>query len=118
MASTSSRRTAGSRRSSRSVAQGDLHPGHERQLLDDGLLAPFHRRGRIVPPSSAEWRRISALLARLGAAGSKASWQNDVLLAVQAREYGWTVVTRDQDLTQLRPKVSGLRVSAPYPERS
>jgi predicted nucleic acid-binding protein len=88
-----------------------------RAVLDDGLLAPFDRRGRIIAPSSAAWRRTGGLLARLGVAGSSASRQNDVLLATQAREHGWTVITRDQDLKQLRTHLSGLRVGAPYPER-
>lgn len=89
-----------------------------RRVLDDAVLAPFDRRGRIVAPSVAAWRRTGALLARSGAAGLTASRQNDVLLATQAREGGWVVVTRDHDLQTLRPLISGLQVSAPYPARS
>lgn len=88
-----------------------------RAILDDALLAPFDRRGRIVAPSAAAWRRMGGVLVRLGAADSSASRQNDVLLAVQARDHGWTVITRDQDLKQLRTQVSGLRVVVPFPER-
>lgn len=89
-----------------------------RRVLDDAVLAPFDRRGRIVAPSVAAWRRTGALLARSGATGLTASRQNDVLLAAQAREGGWVVVTRDHDLQTLRPLISGLQVSAPYPARS
>lgn len=89
-----------------------------RRVLDDAVLAPFDRRGRIVAPSVAAWRRTGALLARSGATGLTASRQNDVLLATQAREGGWVVVTRDHDLQTLRPLISGLQVSAPYPARS
>ena len=88
-----------------------------RRLLDDALLAPFERRGRILAPSSVAWRRGGAVLARTGAGSASASRQNDVLLAVQAREHGWTVVTRDSDLRTLRTQVSGLQVVAPFPER-
>ena len=89
-----------------------------RRVLDDAVLAPFDRRGRIVAPSVAAWRRTGALLARSGATGLTASRQNDVLLAAQAREGGWVVVTRDHDLQTLRPLISGLQVAAPYPARS
>ncbi|MGI8843765.1 MAG: type II toxin-antitoxin system VapC family toxin [Gemmatimonadaceae bacterium] len=89
-----------------------------RRVLDDAVLAPFDRRGRIVAPSVAAWRRTGALLARSGATGLTASRQNDVLLAAQAREGGWVVVTRDHDLRALRPLISGLQVAAPYPARS
>ncbi len=89
-----------------------------RRVLADAVLAPFHRRGRIVSPSVAAWRRTGALLARSGATGLTASRQNDVLLAAQAREGGWVVVTRDHDLQTLRPLISGLQVAAPYPARS
>ena len=88
-----------------------------RRLLDDALLAPFERRGRILAPSSAAWRRSGAVLARTGTGGVSASRQNDVLLATQAREHGWAVVTRDSDLRMLRTQVVGLQVVAPFPER-
>ncbi len=88
-----------------------------RRVLDDAVLAPFDRRGRILAPSVAAWRRTGALVARTGATGLTASRQNDALLAVQARERGWVVVTRDQDFQALRPFVHGLKVAAPYPDR-
>ena len=104
-----------------SVVAAELAAGarteETRQILDDAVLAPFDRRGRIVAPSVAAWRRTGALLARAGAAGTTASRQNDMLLAAQAREYGWVVVTRDQDFQALRPLVNGLQVAAPYPDR-
>ena len=88
-----------------------------RQLLDEALLAPFERRGRILPPSARAWRCAGLVLARLGAGSVSSSRQNDVLLATQAREQGWTIVTRDQDFRSLRTQVSGLQISAPFPER-
>lgn len=104
-----------------SVVAAELTTGartsRARRVLDDVLLAAFDRRGRIVAPSTAAWRRAGAVLARTGAAGLSASRQNDTLLAMQAREYGWVVVTRDRDFQSLRPLVSGLRVAAPFPDR-
>jgi predicted nucleic acid-binding protein len=89
-----------------------------RRVLDDAVLAPFDRRGRILAPSATAWRRTGALVARTGVTGLTASRPNDVLLAVQARERGWVVVTRDHDLQTMRPLISGLQVAAPYPDRS
>jgi predicted nucleic acid-binding protein len=87
------------------------------RILDDAVLAPFKRRGRILAPSVAAWRRMGALFARVGATGLTANRQNDALLAAQARERGWVVVTRDRDLQALRPLIRGLQVAAPYPDR-
>lgn len=88
-----------------------------RRLLDDALLAPFERRGRILAPSSAAWRRGGAVLAKTGTSSVSASRHNDVLLAAQAREHGWAVITRDADLRALRAQVAGLQVVVPFPER-
>ena len=104
-----------------SVVAAELAAGartdRARRALDDTLLSPFDRRGRIVAPSVAAWRRTGTLLARAAATGLTASRQNDALLATQARERGWVVVTRDHDLHALRSLISGLQVAAPYPER-
>ena len=88
-----------------------------RRVLDDVFLEAFERRGRVIAPSSEAWSRTGAILARIGAAGISASRQNDALLAVQARERGWVVVTRDRDFQMLRPLVAGLQVASPFPER-
>ncbi len=104
-----------------SIVAAELTAGarteNARRVLDDALLAPFERRKRIVAPSTAAWRRGGAILARTSSSAVSASRQNDVLLAVQAREHGWVVVTRDRDLRTLRAQVSGLQVLAPFPER-
>ena len=88
-----------------------------RQLLDDTVLAAFDRRGRIFPPSAAVWRQTGALLAASGATAVSASRQNDILLAAQARECGWLIVTRDRDFDALRSRIKGLQVTRPYPAR-
>ncbi|HLA89519.1 MAG TPA: PIN domain-containing protein [Gemmatimonadaceae bacterium] len=104
-----------------SVVAAELTAGartdRARRVLDDAVLAPFDRRRRILAPSVAAWRRAGALFARAGATGLTASRQNDALLAAQAREWGWVVVTRDHDFQTLRPLISGLKVAAPYPPR-
>lgn len=92
--------------------------GRARRVLDDAVLAPFDRRGRLLAPSAGAWRRAGTLLPRFGAPTMTASRQNDVLLAAQAREHGWVIVTRDRDFDALRPLIKGLQVAAPYPDRS
>lgn len=89
-----------------------------RRALDDAVLAPFDRRGRLLAPSVRAWRQAGALLARRGALAMTASRQNDVLLATQAREHGWVIVTRDRDFDSLRPLIKGLQVVGPYPARA
>jgi predicted nucleic acid-binding protein len=87
-----------------------------RTALEDVFLASFERRGRILAPSAAAWRRTARALAATGGATS-ASRQNDVLLASQARESGWTIVTRDADFGPLRRVIAGLRTAPPFPVR-
>lgn len=84
-----------------------------REALEQQFLAPFDRRGRILAPSVAAWRRAGAVV---GAAVS-ANRLIDVLLACQTREFGWTLVTRDADFTAIRKSITGLKVAAPFPVR-
>lgn len=84
-----------------------------REALEQQFLAPFDRRGLILAPSAAAWRRAGAVV---GAAAS-ANRLSDVLLACQAREFGWTIVTRDADFTAIRKSITGLKVAAPFPAR-
>jgi predicted nucleic acid-binding protein len=87
-----------------------------RDALDQQFLAPFDRRGRILAPSAAAWRRAAAVLAARSGVLS-ANHLSDALLACQAREFGWTLVTRDSDFTAIRRTVSGLKTIAPFPAR-
>lgn len=87
-----------------------------RAVLDGQFLEVFVRRGRLVAPSVGAWRlAASALGAASGSA--TASQLGDALLAAQAREHGWSVITRDADFAVLRKAVTGLKVLQPFPER-
>lgn len=87
-----------------------------REALEHQFLAPFERRGRILAPSAAAWRRAATVTGATTAARS-ANRFNDVLLACQAREFGWTIVTRDADFGAIRRSATGLKVAAPFPAR-
>ena len=89
-----------------------------RRVIEQELVAPFARRGRLREPSADAWMRAGVVLGRHGGTRVGAAWQNDLLLAATARELGWTVVTRDKDFARIRTYVKGLRVVAAYPGRS
>lgn len=87
-----------------------------REALEQQFLSPFERRGRVLAPSAAAWRRaatVATLLNRL----PTGNHLGDHLLACQAREFGWTLVTRDEDFALIRRSVTGLKVVAPFPSR-
>ncbi len=88
-----------------------------RRLVERDLLNAFERRDRIVAPSAAAWAKTGLVLGRATTAAIGASWQNDLLLAHTAREFGWTLVTRDKDFTRIRLLVKGLKIEAPVPRR-
>ena len=102
-----------------SVVVAELEAGARtrltREWLDDHLLASFERRGRIVAPTRQEWRKAGRLMSETPTGSPYAARQNDLLLATQARERGWMVITRDRDFTELRSSVPGLQVMAPFP---
>lgn len=84
-----------------------------REALERQFLAPFERRGRILAPSTGAWRRAAAVVE----AAPSADRLSDVLLACQAREFGWAIVTRDADFAAIRKSVTGLRTAAAFPTR-
>jgi predicted nucleic acid-binding protein len=80
----------------------------------EAVIAPFDRRNRVVAPTFGEWRRAGRLLAELPDR-TPALRQNDALLATQARNLGWVVITRDRDFGELRARIPGLQVMPPFP---
>jgi predicted nucleic acid-binding protein len=89
----------------------------QRAILEQQLLGPFERRGRLFAPTPTTWRRAGELIAR-GLRISTPSALNDLLLALSCREAGITLLTRDRDFRWLARHVRGLTMLAPYPERA
>ena len=85
--------------------------------MERELLGAFERRGRIVAPSAVAWAKTGLVLGRATTVAIGASWQNDLLLAHTAREFGWTLITRDKDFARIRSFVKGLKIEAPFPHR-
>lgn len=89
----------------------------QRAVLDQQLLGPFERRGRVFAPTPTAWRRAGELIAQ-GLRVSTPSALNDLLLALSCREAGITLLTRDRDFRRLTRHVRGLTLLAPYPDRA
>ena len=88
-----------------------------RRLVERDLLGAFERRGRIVSPNASAWAKTGVVLGRSTTASIGASWQNDLLLAHSAREFGWCIVTRDKDFKRIRTLVKGQQIQASFPRR-
>jgi predicted nucleic acid-binding protein len=84
--------------------------GQAARRLEDGMLAPFERRGRLITPSYGAWKEAGRVLSELvapdGWASVSRSFVNDVLLALSCREAGVTLVTRN---TKDFARIAGVR---------
>lgn len=70
------------------------------------LARAFDATGRVLPPSTAAWKRAGRILHGLRTGGReirRASLVNDVLIALTARDIGATVITSDvSDFSAIR----------------
>jgi len=70
--------------------------------LQDVVLAPFERRGRIFAPSYATWKSAAEVAARFPNDRTRAFY-NDILIAASCREHGVSLVTRNvADFARIR----------------
>lgn len=93
----------------------------DRRRLEDLVLAPFVRRGRILTPSAAAWDALGLTLAQLRAEGTldlatmPRGFAFDVLIAFSCREAGVVLVTRNaRDMERIR-SVFPFEFVAPFP---
>lgn len=92
-----------------------------RRQLDRQIIQPFERRGRLVVPSYAAWKRSGEIIADLverkvlSPGGVLRSFMNDVLLAVSCRENGLTIVTLNETEFRLIATVEEVHFEAPWP---
>ena len=110
-----------------SVVAAELRAGtrtsQDRKQLDEQVLAPFYRRGRVLTPSVAAWDALGLTLSRLREEGSL-DYENmprgfafDVLIAFSCREAGVVLVTRNaRDMERIRT-VFRFEFIDPYPDR-
>jgi predicted nucleic acid-binding protein len=110
------------------VVAGELRAGarspRDRRQLEEQVLAPFVRRGRILTPSGAAWDAFGLTLSRLrekrslDLASIPRSFVFDILIAFSCREAGVVLITRNaQDMERIR-SVFQFEFVAPYPTAS
>ncbi len=109
------------------VVAAELRAGarssRDRKQLDEQVLAPFFRRGRVLTPSLAAWDALGLTLSRLRAEGSldfesmPRGFAFDVLIAFSCREAGVVLVTRNtRDMKRIH-SVFRFDFIAPFPGR-
>jgi predicted nucleic acid-binding protein len=73
--------------------------GQAAAKLENSIVAPFERRGRLITPSHAAWKESGRVLAELVAPNAwssvSRSFVNNVLLAMSCRESGMVLVTNN-----------------------
>jgi predicted nucleic acid-binding protein len=100
---------------------GAISPELERHT-DARFIHPFERRGRVITPGAAAWKRAGSAVARLlrekklSPEGIKRSFLNDCLIAASAREHGFTLVTGNSADFELIADFLPLRFVAPWPD--
>jgi predicted nucleic acid-binding protein len=107
------------------VVAAELRSGcrssRDRRRLEDHVLAPFVRRGRILTPSVTAWDALGGTLSRLRSEGAldlasmPRGFVFDVLIAFSCREAGVVLVTRNtRDMERIR-SVFHFEFVSPFP---
>lgn len=110
------------------VVAAELRAGarsaRDRKKLEDTVLEPFVRRGRLLTPSAAAWDALGLTLATLREreglqrAQVRRGFAFDILLAYSCRESGVVLVTEHaRDMARIR-RVFTFEYASPYPEPS
>jgi predicted nucleic acid-binding protein len=92
------------------------------RLLEESLIQPFERRGRVLVPSFAAWKSAGRILSQLvtrklmSPGGFKRSFLNDCVLAASCREVGATLVTLNREDFELIRKVLRFEFTEPWPD--
>jgi predicted nucleic acid-binding protein len=89
--------------------------------VEEKLIRPFEKRGRVVTPSFGAWKRAGEMMSRLlqrgrmSRGGFSRSFVNDCLLAASCREQGFVLITMNaQDFERLR-EVASFEAAEPWP---
>lgn len=107
------------------VVAAELRAGcrtsRDRRRLEEQVLAPYVRRGRILTPSGAAWDMLGLTLSQLREEGAldfasmPRAFAFDVLIAFSCRESGVVLVTRNtRDMERIR-SVFQFEFVAPFP---
>ena len=91
------------------------------RLIDESLMMPFERRGRIITPGFTAWKGAGHILSRLvqrkllSPGGFKRSFLADCLLATSCREHGLTLITLNRGDFDLIRRVHTFEYTEPWP---
>ena len=110
------------------VVASELRAGtrslRDRRQLEEQVLTPFIRRGRVLTPSGAAWDALGLTLSQLRAEGAidfttlPRSFAFDILIAFSCRETDVVLITRNtRDMERIR-SVFQFEFVAPYPPTS
>ena len=92
------------------------------RLVEESLIQPFERRGRILVPSFVAWKDAGHILSHLvsrklmSPGGFNRSFLNDCVLAASCREVGATLVTLSRDDFGIIGEVMRFEFTEPWPE--
>lgn len=92
------------------------------KLVEDSLILPFERRGRVLVPGFGAWKGAGRVLSRLvqrklmSPGGFRRSFLNDCVLAASCREEGATLVTLNREDFGLIRQVLQFEFTEPWPE--
>ena len=91
------------------------------RLIEESLVMPFERRGRIITPSFTAWKGAGHILSRLvqrklmSPGGFKRSFLADCILAASCREHGLTLITLNKGDFDLISRVHPFKYTEPWP---
>ena len=91
------------------------------KLIQDEIVGPFERRGRIVAPTFAAWKQAGLVIAHLvqkkliTPGGFGRSFVNDCVLAASCRDDGMVLITSNVADFSLIKKVLDVQVVHPWP---
>jgi predicted nucleic acid-binding protein len=108
-----------------SVVSAELLAGtrsaKDRKLLEERVLGPFLRHGRVLAPSASAWDALARVMTHLHdregvqLAQVSRAFAFDVLIAYSCKEHGAVLVTaNERDMARIR-RVFAFDYVAPYP---
>jgi len=93
-----------------------------RRRLEDEVLGPYYRRGRLLTPSRRSWEGLSEVLSTLWqkegllAEQTPRSFVFDVLVALSCREVGAILISRNaKDMARIA-RVVPIEYQPPFPD--
>jgi predicted nucleic acid-binding protein len=110
------------------VVAAELRAGasgrREVRLLENAVLRPYYKRGRVANPSTSAWEALGKTLARLAKEEGvplrsiPKSFVFDILIAYSCRELGAILISSNQRDMQRIQQVFSFQLIPPYPDLS